>query len=336
MPFSPSPWLRNAHLQTMWAPLFRKTPLLQRSRERLTLPDTDFLDLDWFNSASGPNAGDIDHRPLAVLFHGLTGSSNSPYILGLQQALSEQNWCSVAVNFRGCSGRPNRLPRAYHSGETGDIHFVLSTLRHRFPTRQIIAVGYSLGGNALCKWLGEQGEQACINAAIVVSAPYQLARCATQLDRGFSKVYRTRLIQELTSSIEQKKNLFLHTGQHHYWKALDDLGPLSDLKSFWQFDNQVVAPLHGFVSAEDYYERSSARQYVPYIATPTLLIHAMDDPFMPNDVAPTSDECPDSVTLVLTKSGGHVGFVTGSWIPWKTEFWLEQYIPAWLAGMIKS
>ncbi len=336
MPFQPAPWLRNAHLQTLWAPLFRKAPALYRQRERLILPDNDFLDLDWCHESFDKGSESPDQRPLVALFHGLTGSSSSTYILGMQHALERQDWPSVAINFRGCSGRPNRLPRAYHSGETGDIHFVLHTLRQRFPDRPIIAMGYSLGGNALCKWLGEQGDQSLVNAAVVVSAPYQLARCSTRLDQGFSKVYRKRLIGELTEGIEQKKSMFIHTGQHQHWQTLENLGRLSDLKSFWEFDEKVVAPLHGFASAADYYERSSARQFVPNIKTRTLLVHACDDPFMPEDVAPTPDECPEKVTLVLTPSGGHVGFVTGSWIPWKIEFWLEQYIPGWLTKVISQ
>jgi len=336
MPFQPPPWLRNAHLQTVWAPLFRKSPVLQRQRERLELPDGDFLDLDWDN---GLNAGQevSDSLPLVVLFHGLTGSSNSAYILGMQLALEEISWDSVAVNFRGCSGRPNRLPRAYHSGETGDVDFVLMTCRERFPQRPIVAIGYSLGGNALCKWLGEEGQRmassgrsSTIDAGVVVSAPYQLSRCATRLDQGFSKVYRKRLIDELTQGITLKKNLYRHTHQQHYLQKLESLGPLEGIKSFWQFDNKIVAPLHGFTCAQDYYQRSSARQFVPDIQIPTLLVHATDDPFMPEDVAPTPEECPAGVDLVLTSQGGHVGFVTGNWRPWKTEFWLEQYIPAWL------
>ncbi len=343
MTFQPAPWLRNAHLQTMWAPLFRKTPVLHRQRERLELPDSDFLDLDWNIADNGNNAVDTESRPLVVLFHGLTGSSNSAYILGMQQALEDRDWDSVAVNFRGCSGRPNRLPRAYHSGETGDVDFVLSVCRERYPERTILAIGYSLGGNALCKWLGEQGREKTntgkaniIDGGVVVSAPYELARCATRLDQGFSKIYRKRLIDELTQGITLKKNLYRHTAQEDYLYRLESLGPLEEIKSFWQFDDRVVAPLHGFSSAQDYYQRSSARQFVPDIKIPTLLVHAIDDPFMPEDVAPTSEECPAGVELALTSQGGHVGFVTGSWLPWKTEFWLEEYIPGWMEQQLVS
>jgi uncharacterized protein len=327
--FQTSRLLSNPHLQTLWSPLLRKTPVLVRQRERLYLADTDFVDLDWHTSN-----GTID-APLVVLFHGLTGSSCSPYILGMQAAVSKLGWQSVVMNFRGCSGRPNRLPRAYHSGDTDDINYVLQRCRKQFPQRALFAIGYSLGGNALCKWLGEQGKTAVINAAVIVSAPYELARCATRLDQGFSRVYRRHLLGELVASIENKKALFKRLGQVDYLQQLQALGPLDSIKSFWQFDNRVIAPLHGFESADDYYQRSSARQYVPFIRTPSLLVHAVDDPFMPDDVTPTPGECPDCVELVITPKGGHVGFVLASellnnGLPWKAGYWLEQHIPGWL------
>lgn len=315
---------RSPHVQTLWSPLLRRPVRLLRQRERLELPDSDFVDLDWCHSTGSTEA------PLAVLFHGLSGSTNSHYILGMQSALARWGWQSVAMNFRGCSGRPNRLPRGYHSGDTADIDRLLKLCRSRFPQRHIVAIGYSLGGNALCKWLGEQGDASDIDAAVIVSAPYELARCATRLDQGFSRVYRRHLINELVAYIERKKALFLHLGEYHHLSQLEALGSLSAIKSFWQFDDQVIAPLHGFDSAQDYYERSSARQFVPAIKTPCLLIHAEDDPFMPKDVAPTPTECPESVERLVSPEGGHVGFVQGHSFPWRAEYWLEKHIPAWL------
>jgi len=346
--FHTSRLFSNPHLQTLWSPLLRKTPELTRQRQRLNLPDGDFVDLDWHTTGGSPAA------PLVVLFHGLTGSSNSPYILGMQSALGKLGWQSVAMNFRGCSGRPNRLPRVYHSGDTGDIDYLLKYCRQAFPNRSIFTIGYSLGGNALCKWLGENGQakvissspgdsltmgqpvNSVIDGAVIVSAPYQLARCSTRLDQGFSRVYRRHLISELVGFIEQKKLMFKRLGQHKHLQQLQALGSLDAIKSFWQFDHQVIAPLHGFESAADYYQRSSARQYVPFIRTPTLLVHAQDDPFMPSDVAPAAEECPQQVELVLTPKGGHVGFVLASellnnGLPWKGGYWLERHIPNWLS-----
>ncbi len=326
--YRPPVWLRNAHVQTLWPPLGRRHPRLATRRERIRLPDLDFLDLDWYLEKTDPTL------PLVVLFHGLTGSSTSQYIVGMQSALANRRWQSVAVNFRGCSGVPNRLPRAYHSGETGDIDFVLTRIRKQFPQRVIMAIGYSLGGNALCKWLGEKGDESGIDAAVIVSAPYELARCATRLDQGFSRVYRQHLIQQLVNYIQQKKQLFRRLNLTQDLLALERLGNLERIRSFWEYDEAVVAPLHGFASALDYYQQSSARQFVPKIRTPTLLVHAKDDPFMPDDVAPTKEECPESVELIVTQHGGHVGFVLPGNKPWQLDYWLEHKIPEWFEAIV--
>lgn len=333
--FHAPPLLGNPHFQTLWSPLLRKQPSLVRYRERLNLPDGDFIDVDWH-----PNQH-TNKSPLVVLFHGLTGSSSSAYMLGMQKAVARLGWQSVAMNFRGCSGRPNRLPRAYHSGDTGDIDYLLKLCRNRYPKRMIFAIGYSLGGNALCKWLGEQAGANPVDGAVAVSAPYQLAQCATRLDRGFSKLYRKHLISELVKLMEQKKTMFQHLGQLNYWQQLHALGPLNKIRSFWQFDDQVVAPLHGFDSATDYYTYSSARQFIHLIGVPTLLVHARDDPFMPSGIIPERSECPENVELAITAKGGHVGFVmAGKFIKSGSaksygRYWLEYRIPAWLQNLQK-
>jgi len=331
--FHAPPLLGNPHLQTLWSPLLRKQPSLVRDRERLNLPDGDFIDVDWHPGQQ------VNKSPLVVLLHGLTGSSSSAYMLGMQKAVARLGWQSVAMNFRGCSGRPNRLPRAYHSGDTGDINYLLKLCRKRFPGRMIFVIGYSLGGNALCKWLGEQADAKPVDGAVAVSAPYQLDQCATRLDRGFSKLYRKHLIGELVNLIEQKKTMFQRLGQRSYWQQLHTLGPLNKIRSFWQFDDQVVAPLHGFDSAGDYYNRSSARQFIPLINIPTLLVHARDDPFMPSGVIPERSECPQNVELAITPKGGHVGFVMADKFVKSGvanrygKYWLEYHIPGWLQNL---
>lgn len=323
--FRPACWLNNQHLQTLYPALCRNPPLLVRTRETLDTPDHDFLDLDHFDH--DPN------RPLAILLHGLSGSSNSGYILGLQQSLSQQGIASVVMNFRGCSGRPNRLARSYHSGETEDIDFVYRTLRKRFPQRRFCAVGFSLGGNVLLKWLGEQGGNISLAAAATVCVPLVLSECASRMDQGFSKIYRDRLLKELKEYIHNKRRHLESIGALKEAKKLHQLGDLALLNSFWQYDEHVIASLHGFTDAYDYYQRSSARQFLIHIRIPTLLIQAADDPFMTPAVLPEAKELAACVTLEVHDSGGHVGFVAAKH-GLQPDYWLERRIPAFLASQL--
>lgn len=194
--FRPAWWLNSPHLQTIYPAFLRRiSPPAGVRRERLETPDGDFLDLDWIDN------GD---RPLAILLHGLAGSSRSGYIQGLQHSLLAAGLASVALNFRGCSGEMNRMARCYHSGETEDIDFLYNTLRRRFPNRAMAAIGFSLGGNVLLKWLGEQGDKLELSAAVAVSVPLLLNECADKLDRGFSKLYRDYLLRELKQYMRVK------------------------------------------------------------------------------------------------------------------------------------
>ena len=324
--FKPAWWLNSCHLQTIYPALFRQVVALQLiQRQRLTTPDGDFLDLDWC---------ELPNKPLVILLHGLAGSSNSGYIKGLQRALLDVDFASVAVNFRGCSGELNLRARSYHSGETEDIDFVYQSLRQRFPHRPMMAVGFSLGGNVLLKWLGEQGDKSSLLAAVAVSVPFQLNLCATRLDNGFSKLYRDYLLRELKQYIINKQRHLDKLGLHHEAEKLKQLGDLKKVRSFWQYDHQVVAQLHGFADATDYYQRSSAKQFLSSISIPTLLIQAADDPFMTADVAPNPAQLPSNLQLELCKNGGHVGFV-GSKRRFGADYWLDQRIPSFLAQAIQ-
>lgn len=318
--FKPAWWLNNAHLQTLYPSLLRRLPPLPIKRERLTTPDSDFIDIDWCG----------EKGPLIILLHGLTGSSKSHYIQGLQRLLLKSGMSSVALNFRGCSGELNRLARGYHSGDTGDIDFLYRVLRQREPERTIAAIGFSLGGNVLLKWLGEQGNKLSLNAAISVSAPLVLADCATKLDQGFSKLYRHNLIRDLVSFMEAKRAHLERVGLHHEARKIAQLGDLSSIKSFWQYDERVVSRLHGFESAQHYYQLSSSRQYLHKIKVPTLILHAIDDPFMTASILPEQNELSSSVTVEVTPGGGHVGFISGN-NPFKPNYWLEQRIPEFLS-----
>ncbi len=319
-------WLNHAHLQTLYPALFRKIPSPPLQRERLTTPDNDFIDIDYCGTGNAP---------LIILLHGLTGSSKSGYIKGLQHALLQQGFRSVALNFRGCSGEYNRLARCYHSGETEDIHFLYQTLRQREPNTAMAVLGFSLGGNVLLKWLGEQGDQLDLFAAVAVSVPLLLNVCATKLDNGFSKLYRANLLRELKYYVLAKQAAHEKLGAPQEADKIKQLGDLSTIHSFWQYDDRVVAPLHGFANVHDYYQRSSSRQFLKLITVPTLVIQAHDDPFMTTEVLPDADELSPSVQLEITQGGGHVGFVTGK-NPFKPVYWLEQRILGFLKQQCPS
>ncbi len=321
-PFKPATGLRNPHLQTLWGPLWRKSTPLDHQRERLWLADGDFLDLDW----SGPHQSDT---PLVLVLHGLTGSSSSHYVLGLQHALQARGWASVAVNWRGCSGEPNLLPRSYHSGASEDLAEVVAHLRAQRPLAPLYAVGYSLGGNVLLKYLGEAGSASQLQAAVAVSVPFRLDQCADRIGLGFSRVYQAHFIREMVSYVKNKERDFLHRGHHEGLEALARLGPLTRMRTFWDFDGRITAPLNGFSDAHDYYKRSSSRFYLGENRTPTLIIQSSDDPFVFRHSLPEPGELPGSTTLELHAHGGHVGFVEGSLR--QPGYYLERRIPEWLA-----
>ncbi len=312
--FKPAWWCRGPHLQTLWPYLFRRTPHVELKRERLELPDGDFLDLDWTPNADGP---------VVLVLHGLEGSSNSKYARGLLKAVHDRGWRGAVMHFRGCSGEPNRLPRSYHSGETGDLAHVVDVLRRREPGTPLFVVGFSLGGNVLLKWLGGMGKQAPIKAAVAVSVPFQLAESARRLERGFSQIYQWGLMRSLRQSVAEKRKRM---------KLPLKIEDLSALRSFRDFDEHVTAPLHGFAGADDYYERSSSRQYLKGIQVPTLVIHARDDPFMTEAAIPQDGDLSSAIELELYDSGGHVGFIGGTG-RLRPGYWLEarvmQYLEKW-------
>ncbi|MBH3343636.1 hydrolase [Pseudomonas parafulva] len=319
--FHPAKGLFNPHLQTLWGPLWRKIPALQRDRERIWLADGDFIDLDWH----GPHQ---PHAPLVLVLHGLTGSSSSPYVKGLQQALHALGWASVAANWRGCSGEPNLLPRSYHSGASEDLAEIISHLRAKRPLAPLYAVGYSLGGNVLLKYLGEQGDDSQLQAAVAVSVPFRLDQCADRIGLGFSKVYQAHFMREMLAYVQIKQRLFKDQGHPERLAKLEQLGPLRGLRTFWDFDAKVTAPLNGFQDVHDYYRRASSGFYLGQNRTRTLIIQASDDPFVSPLSLPTANELAPGTELELHAHGGHVGFVDGSLR--KPGYYLERRIPQWL------
>ncbi len=312
--FEPAFWLRNPHAQTVFASKVRSSPPLEVERERLELDDGDFLDLSWL-----PERGLDADAPVVVILHGLNGSLESKYARGLLRQADAHGARGVLMHFRGAA-EPNRLARSYHSGETQDFHTVVSHVRKRFARAPLAAVGYSLGGNVLLKYLGEQGRAAPLACATAVSVPYDLKRCAQAIQQGLSRIYQAHLINGLREAYETK------------FKMIEAPQPYPDfrrLRDFPSFDNAITAPLNGFRDADDYYARSSSGPFLKHIRVPTLVIHAEDDPFMAPDIIPTADALSPSVRLEVSRHGGHVGFISAGRYG-EPVYWLEQRIPAWL------
>jgi predicted alpha/beta-fold hydrolase len=304
--FRPARWLPGPHLQTVWPLFFHRPARIPLTTERVELPDGDFLDIAW----TGENSG-----PAVLLLHGLEGSLGSHYATGLLSALHQSGFLPLFMHFRGCSGEPNRLPRSYHSGETEDLQQVIGYAEKRFDRPVSAAIGISLGGNVLLKWLGEQADASTLRTAVAVSVPFDLNDCAMRLDQGTSRIYRNHLLKRLRASYKRKRDRV----------RMPVEVDVDRIRGFREFDDKVTAPLHGFRGVDHYYRESSCRQYLRYIKTPTLILHARDDPFMwPNTMPGPADLSP-AVTLEVSEAGGHVGFVHGPH-PLNPGYWLEERI----------
>lgn len=310
-------WLPSPHAQTIAGRVLRRPDPPAFTRERWITPDDDFLDLD-FAPPVGADA------PIVLLLHGLEGSAQRGYAINTYGALAKHGVASVGLNFRSCSGEPNRTARFYHSGETEDIRFVLGELRKRHPHRPIGAIGFSLGGNALLKFLGEEGDAAAqlVSAAAAVSVPYDLSVSADYLDKSaLGRLYTRIFLKPLVTKMLEKKLLL---------GDACDLARVQRARTFREFDEAITAPLHGFEDAEDYYRRSSSAQFITSIRVPTLLLHSEDDPFLPAAVIPRADMAANPlVTASIQKEGGHVGFIRGT--PLTPEFWAEEGAARFLA-----
>jgi predicted alpha/beta-fold hydrolase len=310
-------WLPGAHAQTVW-PLLIKGPLPAYRRERWETPDDDFIDLDWADGGTG--------APCVVLFHGLEGSSRSHYARRLMLAANKRGWHGVVVHFRGCSGEPNRLARAYHSGDSQEIDWVLRRI-HAYGYPALFVAGVSLGANALLKWLAEQGAPASrlISAAAAVSPPLDLAASNKALSSGFNLFYARHFLHTLIPAALAKDRRFPGRIDIHRAQAA---------RTLRDFDDAVTAPLHGFLGADDYYVRSSAGPLLGSVQTPTLLLHAINDPFLPAAALPRREALSSSITLELLQQGGHVGFVHGplpghiDWMPQRLLAHFDAHLPA--------
>jgi predicted alpha/beta-fold hydrolase len=306
--FQPAWWLRNAHLQTLWAAKVHPAPLPAVSRERLTTPDGDFVDLD---------CTEITDGPVAVIFHGLTGSFKSRYVRSIMSVLHARGFNTVLMHFRGCSGEPNRTRGSYHSGHTVDIEFVINTIAKRFSDKKIVAIGYSLGGNALLKYLATC-ESVPLHFAVSVCPPLVLKEGATRINTGFSRVYQNTLIKQMRAALRHKQARYPELGIDQYnYESVSD---------FITWDDQITAPLHGYASGDDYYRQASTLADLKTIGTKTHIVFSTDDPFFTQRCIPQSNEAlSKQVTFELVAGAGHVGFISGA-IPGIGTDWLRHRV----------
>jgi predicted alpha/beta-fold hydrolase len=313
--FKPAWWLKNNHLQTIFARIIGRCREVDARKEIFELPDGDFLDCRWVGGDTGP---------IVVLLHGLEGNIESHYAKGMLSAALENGWRAVLVHFRSCGDELNRLARGYHSGDTKDLQDFMTYLQIKEPNTPLIAVGYSMGGNVLLKWLGESKHHNPLVAAVAVSVPFELHKAAESIGRGATgRFYENYFLKPMKEKIMMK--MARHPG------ALDgfDENRLATIRSVKEFDDYITAPMHGFKDAMDYYFKSSSRYFLEKIQVPTLIIHAKDDPFMTEDIIPEYDEVSSVVRMEVYDRGGHVGFVSGA-NPFRPHYWLEERIPAFI------
>jgi uncharacterized protein len=317
--FEPASWLPGPHLMTVYGSVARLPRNPGYRRERWELPDGDFLDVDRLPGA-GPDA------PVVVICHGLEGSSRSGYVVGLAEELAARGLGVLAMNFRGCSGEMNRLPRFYHSGETGDLRHVMTRLSEEQPRRALGLAGFSLGGNVAVKFLAERRVPDELRAAAVVSVPFDLGLCCRAIDApGFAPwMYRERFLRRLRRKALQKARRF---------PAKIDAPAVERAQRLKDFDDAVTAPLHGFSDAVDYYTRSSSGPLIRKVDRPLFVLHAADDPLIPPEAMPSTSDNP-SVTWEIHPAGGHVGFVSGP--PWRPRRFAEARVAEVLAAQLRQ
>jgi predicted alpha/beta-fold hydrolase len=319
--FIPAWFLPGPHVQTIWGRIARPRRLVRLDREVLPTPDGDELILDHLGT---PRAGGMHF----ILMHGLEGSSYSVYMQGILAVIERHGHSATAINFRSCARDPknilrmipNRRPRFYHSGETGDFDFVARTLNLRLAQTRLVAFGASLGGNVLLKWLGEHPKQKHIAAAATLSVPYDLGAGARHLElTAAGRFYVSRFLRTLKAKVMRPDI-----------RKLIDVDAVMRSRTFTEFDDAATAPIHGFADANDYYTRSSSIHFVDRIAMPALALNAEDDPFLPNAILPRAKQaCSSFVDFRTTRAGGHVGFIGGR-APWRCEYWAEELVVQWL------
>lgn len=323
--FIPAWWLRNPHLQTLWGKFLRRAAVQPTSIEQIETPDGDFLELHHLESAAP------DAAPVLILLHGLEGSARSHYIQGLLGQASARGWHAAVIVFRSCGSEMNRTRRFYHSGETTDVALAVDHIANRYPSSPIVLAGASLGGNVLLKYLGEQANAVSsrIGGAVAISVPFDLAKSSRHIDRGFARVYQRHFIRSLRRKAEIKLTTY---------PDLVSAADLAKASTMFDFDNVFTAPVHGFAGATDYYTKSSSRSWLERISVPTLLLSAVDDPFLPPQVLDEVREIARQnpvLDIEFTSHGGHVGFVGGA-SPFSPSYYLERRTGDFLAAALSQ
>ena len=323
--YTPAWWVPGGHLQTLWGKLVRRTPEVATRVERWPTADDDEIELHRLDSPPGGGP----RVPRLLILHGLEGTIRSHYVRGILAAARTYGWAADVLIFRGCGPEMNRTARMYHSGETTDLDHVVRRLARDNPEQPLVAIGFSLGGNVLLKWLGELGSgvPAQFLAAVAVSVPYDLERGSRQLEHGLSRIYAWSFLRSL-----RKKAAIKHSRHPN----LFDLSRLALAGTLYDFDDAVTAPMHGFASAHDYYHRSSSIHFIGRIERPTLLLSSFNDPFLPREVLVDVAKLSLSnrhITTDFPDSGGHVGFVGGR-LPLLARYYAEQRSMDYLSRQI--
>ncbi|HKS07597.1 MAG TPA: alpha/beta fold hydrolase [Gemmatimonadaceae bacterium] len=319
-PSTPRPawWLPGPHLPTIFAKFARKISMPPTVREQLATPDGDVISVE--------RANGIDGRPRVILFHGLEGGTHSTYARGIFHAAARCGWWADLVLWRTCDGKTvNRVRRSYHSGASDDLGFALEAIVNSDPRRITFAIGVSLGGNALLKWLGERGKSVppALRAASAVSVPFDLAAASRKIERGFSRVYTHFFLKSLKAKALAKIAQF---------PDIADRGAVERAQTLWAFDDAFTAPLHGFANAADYYTQCSSLAFLSRVRIPTLLLNAQDDPFLPRRVLSQVGAVAvenSYLECVFPRRGGHTGFISGA-SPRRAQYWMEDYVLNWL------
>lgn len=321
--FRPAAWLPGPHLQTVVGKFLRPRTDLPLERVRIDTPDADFLDLDL-----GPDPG--PGRPVVLVLHGLEGSTRRAYVRLAMSEITRRGMRAVGLNFRSCSGPPNLQPRFYHSGDTGDLSLVLDRLHREFPGRPLGALGFSLGGNVLLRYLGERGSgvPGYLRAAAAISVPFDLMEGTRRLESaGMGQVYTRYFLRSLVRKARAKRDILVD---------VVDVERIFGARTLREFDDVATAPLHGFANAVEYYREASSGPVLPRIRVPTFLLHALDDPFLPPEAVPRSAvEANPWLLGSFQERGGHVGFVQGG-VPWSASFWAESEAARYLAAVLES
>ncbi len=311
--YSPAYLFRNGHLNTIYPTLFRSGKGVNYTRTAIDTPDGDFLDVDCILR---------DKNRLAIICHGLEGSSTSQYAIGMSRILSENNWDTAAINYRGCSGRINLKPRMYHSGATDDLHTVFKKLHMPYDT--VVFIGFSLGGNLVLKYCGERSEtiHPKIKACVAVSTPTDLEAGSRYIGKASNYIYEKRFLVKLGQKVRLK---------HQQFPEVYEPEHLKHVKSLYGFDDVYTSRIHGFANAKDYYTQCSSGRFLAFIKVPTLLLNALDDPFLPDACYPY-DTIKDNkhITMHTPRYGGHVGFTRFR----KKYYWSELYVRHFLDTVV--